>query len=137
MKNPKQNAQRWFKEASNTLQQAKRTFQQKDYNLTCFLAEQTTQKALKAVLYGEGERFINIHSIAELIKTVAFRHPDFSALLDKGAKLDQYYLSTRYPDAIPEPAIPSEIFSEDQAKEALEIMIEVFGQCENLFAGDY
>lgn len=121
MKQPLQNAKRWLREAEATLKQAEQSYYNKAYNLTCFLAEQTAQKALKAVMYLDGARMIIIHSVAELIKEISTQHPEFSALFNDGAKLDQHYLSSRYPDAVPEPAIPSEIYIEDQAKETLAI----------------
>ena len=133
MKNSKQNAERWLRQSENTLRQAKRTYEQGDaFNFACFLSEQTAQQALKAVLYLDGARFINIHSIAELIKEISKKRSEFSSLFEQGVKLDQYYLSTRYPDAVAEPAIPSEIFTKDQAKEAVSIAQGIFGVSQNL-----
>lgn len=136
MKNPKQNAERWLKEANYTFRQAGQTCDAGAYNLTCFLAEQTAQKSLKAVLYFDGARFITIHSVAELIKEVSKNHPEFLELKNRGAILDQYYLSTRYPDAVPEPAVPAELFGEKQAKEAIEIAKKIFNTCEAVVAGN-
>lgn len=127
MKDHKQNARRWLREADNTLKQARHALESHDYNLVCFLAEQAAQKALKAVLYGDGTRFINIHSITELLKTIAATRAEFLEMLDRGAKLDQYYLSSRYPDAVPEPAIPSELFIKEQAEEAVAIAQAILG----------
>lgn len=126
MKDSKRNAERWLREAENTLQQARHSLTHADYNLVCFLAEQASQKALKAVVYSDGARFITIHSIAELLKTAGCTHSSFLILLDQGSKLDQYYLSSRYPDAVPEPAIPSELFIKDQAEEAISIAQTIF-----------
>ncbi len=126
MKNPKQNAERWIREAGNTLRQSKQACENEAYNLACFLAEQTAQKALKAVLYFDGARFINIHSITELLKEISKKRPEFLEFLNEGKKLDQYYLSSRYPDAVAEPAIPSEIFIKDQAEDAAAIAQKIF-----------
>lgn len=132
MKNSKQNAERWIKEAENTLHQAERNSRENAYNLACFLAEQASQKSLKAVLYLDGARFVNIHSIAELIKEISKKRPEFLELLNQGVKLDNYYLSSRYPDAVPEPAIPSEIYIKDQAEEAVNIAKDIFDVCKKL-----
>ena len=72
---------------------------------------------------------VTIHSIAELIKEIKKTRPEFSKLFTEGAKLDQYYLSSRYPDAVAEPAIPSEIFSKDQAEEAVRAARAIYEQC--------
>jgi len=129
MKNPKETAQRWIKSAEDSLRQAKSNLQGNEYDLACFLAEQTCQKALKAVRYFDGARFIATHSIAVLIKKVTEKYPEFSAMISRGAKLDQYYLSSRYPDAVAEPATPSEIFLQEQAEEAIEIAQKIFELC--------
>ncbi len=127
MKNPEQTSLRWLKEAASTLESAKKIFSRnEDYNLVCFLSEQASQKALKSVAYFDGARTVPIHSVRELLKLSSEKHPELSALMSDGAKLDQYYLSTRYPDAVAEPAIPSEIFSSDQAEETLRIAEKIF-----------
>lgn len=132
MKNPRRNAERWIKEAEYTLQQAEQNCEVGAYNLVCFLAEQTAQKALKAVLYFGGARFVNIHSIAELLKEVSKRYPAMSELFEMGVTLDQYYLSSRYPDAVPDPAVPAEIFTKTQAEEAVGIAKKIFEACRGL-----
>lgn len=132
MKNPKQNAERWIKEAEYTLHQTERNCQEGAYNLACFLSEQTAQKALKAVLYLGGARFITMHSVTELLKEATKTHPEFSELVEQGIILDQYYLSTRYPDAVPEPAIPAEIFTKTQAEETVEIAKNIFDTAKRL-----
>ncbi len=40
-------------------------------------------------------------------------------LVDYGGILDRYYPATRYPDALPDPAIPFESFNEQEAVQAL------------------
>lgn len=132
MKNAKQNAERWIREAEYTLRQAERNCREGSYNLACFLSEQTAQKALKAVLYFDGVRFINIHSVTELAKEASGTHQEFSSLMSEGSRLDQYYLSARYPDAVPEPAIPAEIFTKNQAEEAVEMARKIFEACRGL-----
>lgn len=131
MKNAKSNALRWFREAEYTLRQARRTLERDEaYNWVCFLAEQVCQKSLKAVLFADGARMITIHSISVLVEQVKNRHPEFAEYADRAKVLDQYYLSARYPDAVAEPAIPSEIFIRDQAAAAIEIANAIFIQAQ-------
>jgi len=126
MKNSRQNALRWIRDAENTLRVAEMNCQWEAHNVACFLAEQSAQKSLKAVLYLDGARFIRTHSISELVKEVARKRPEFQNLREDAGTLDQYYLTTRYPDAVAEPAIPSEIFNRKQAEEALRIARAIF-----------
>lgn len=133
MKKNKENATRWLRDAENTLRQAAHILEGgQAHNVVCFLAEQACQKALKAVSYYQGKRFVTIHSIAELIKQVSETYPEFLKLRDKAVRLDQYYLSSRYPDAIAEPAIPSEVFVKDQAEEAVNIAKKIFEVCKRI-----
>ena len=135
MKHSRQHAIRWIREAEDTLRLAERDFQLGDaYNLVCFLAEQVSQKALKAVRYLDGARFITIHSVSELIGQVAQTRPEFLPLREEGGVLDQYYLTTRYPDTVAEPAIPSEIFTKKQAEEALRTARTIFEMCRSLIS---
>ena len=87
---------------------------------TCFQAEQTAQLALKAFLYLRRRRHIPIHSVRELALECAKEDGEFSSFVESGGILDRYYLSTRYPDAVADPAVPFETFSEEEASRALE-----------------
>jgi len=126
MKNPKEQAKRWLKQAEYDLNEAKKSLKDGSYAYTCFFAEQSAQKSLKAVLYLDGARFINIHSIRELVKELSKKRTEFLELSEKGTLLDQYYLSSRYPDAVPEPAVPSEIFIKGQADMAVDIAGRIY-----------
>ena len=54
------------------------------------------------------------HSVAEIAKALDIN----DEILNAGRRLDQYYITARYPDALPSGA-PFELFTPDQAKEAL------------------
>lgn len=88
------------------------------YNLACFLARQAAEKALKAFLFDRGAENVWGHSVAELCNDAARLEPAFQALLDKAAPLDNYYLPTRYPDALPG-GIPAKAFAAEDAALAL------------------
>lgn len=84
-----------------------------------FMAEQASQKALKAFLLAEGERSVPIHSVAQLAESCSQIDPDFKEHVAPGRLLDQYYIPTRYPDALPPPAVPFESYTRDQGEKAL------------------
>jgi len=134
MKNPRASALRWLRQAEHDFQVAAKLLQSEDYSDAAFHSEQSAQKSLKAVLYLDGARFIRIHSIAELIKEVSRKRPAFSSLREEAGTLDQYYLTARYPDAVAEPAIPSEIFTKKQAEEALRIARTIFETSKRLIS---
>jgi HEPN domain-containing protein len=126
MKNSNLNTQRWVKEAETDLKMSELSFEKKIYNMTCFHCEQAVQKILKAFLYFKGERFINIHSPKILAENCKKYDDEFSLWIEKCAEFDKYYISTRYPDAVPYPATPSEIYTEKEAKEALNIAKQIY-----------
>lgn len=119
MKQPKGEARRWLKQAIHDLKVARENFKSSFYSDACFEAEQATQKALKAYLFFQGERFVWIHSIFELLLKTCSWDKKFKIFLDQGKVLDQYYIPTRYPDALAPPAVPYEVYTKENAKEAI------------------
>ncbi|HNR47050.1 MAG TPA: HEPN domain-containing protein, partial [Anaerolineaceae bacterium] len=52
------------------------------HETACFLAQQATEKALKAYLYAQGERPVIGHATHQLVQRCAEYDPDFGLLLD-------------------------------------------------------
>lgn len=119
MKNARRNAARWLRQARYDIEQAERLLHQEVYPYAAFLAEQAAQKALKAFLIAQGRRYVMIHSVAELARQAGAYDAAFTELIDSGRRLDRHYLTSRYPDALPEPAIPAEAYVREDAVEAL------------------
>jgi len=63
---PSSEGKRWMTQAEFDLKDAEFTFNGKRYNLTCFLAQQSAEKALKGYLYYKGAEQVWGHSVAEL-----------------------------------------------------------------------
>lgn len=125
MKRAKENGLRWLKQAEHNLKVTGKHLENGYFSDACFMAEQTAQVALKAFLYFNGERFIATHSVTELFKRSIKYSRNFTVLLDRGKKLDQYYIPTRYPDALGGDVIPAEVYREEQAQEAADIAKQV------------
>lgn len=127
MKNSKLQAQRWLKQAEYDLKQAEKSLSDGSFSYACFFAEQAAQKALKGYLINKGWRSVKIHSIGELLKETAKLEKDkFEHLIVLGQRLDRYYLASRYPDALPDPAIPAESYGPDEGREAVDIAKKIF-----------
>lgn len=121
MKQNKIEAKRWLKQAKHDLLVAKKNLENKFFSDACYSAEQAAQKALKGYLYFQGARFVWEHSVAQLVKRVATYKRSFQKLQELGKILDQYYIPTRYPDALAPPAVPFESYNKKEAAEAIEI----------------
>lgn len=118
MKHPREDAERWMEQAEYDLRVARSNLNGKFYADVCFKSEQAAQKALKAYLYLKGARFVDEHAIEALARRCMEYDGEFKKVLSY-VRLDQYYLPTRYPDAIPYPGIPYKSYSEDEARQAL------------------
>ena len=125
MRRPLETGRRWLAEATHSLEVTRLMFDNSLWSDVCFKSGQTSQLALKAYLYGAGKRSIYIHSIGELLSECGKEDEDFNGLHGRGVTLDKYYLSSRYPDALPPPAIPFESFTVDEARQAIDTATEI------------
>ena len=74
--NPKQEAERWLFHAERDLGFARMGIELGGYySQTCFMARQSAEKALKALLYLRGMRLIREDSVSELLMRVTDVHP--------------------------------------------------------------
>ncbi len=103
----------WFRQAQNDLLWAKDTLDARRYAQACFTAQQVGEKAIKALALNRGYDEVRSHSILEIAQEL----DENGEIEDIAKRLDQYYISARYPDAFPAGA-PFEFFSETQAEEA-------------------
>ncbi|MEX2725068.1 MAG: HEPN domain-containing protein [Candidatus Freyarchaeota archaeon] len=120
MKNRAAEAKRWLSQAIQDLDDAKFNHSGKRYNVACFLAQQSVEKALKAYLFMKGAEEVWGHSTAELCKDAKNFDPEFSTIESNASSLDKYYIPTRYPNALPG-GIPSQAFDEEDAKRAISL----------------
>ena len=109
---------RWFEQSLRDLDDARFAGNGGRYNLACFLAQQSAEKALKAVLYASGEEKVWGHSVAELCSDAETFDKTFEELRKTAGPLDRYYIPTRYPNGLPG-GIPADAYLEDDALKAL------------------
>jgi HEPN domain-containing protein len=120
MRDSQAEAERWFKQARADLDVVHTLVSAGHYAATCFHSQQVAEKALKAVLYAEGARVVLGHSVRDLARQCAEVDNVFADLAAEGALLDQFYIPTRYPNGLPSPAVPSEMYTSSQAQMARE-----------------
>ncbi len=104
----------WLAQAKNDLLFAKSAAREGFYSQCCFICQQAAEKALKAILFSRGTQAVFTHSLLELCARLKIN----GTLKTAAGTLDQYYISGRYPDALPGSA-PFQAFSEKQAREAV------------------
>jgi len=117
---PREEGDRWLRQAKQDLDDAQYGRDGGRFHLTCFLAQQSAEKALKAYLYARGQALVLGHSVARLCQDAAELDVDFADLKKRAAPLDKYYIPTRYPNGLPD-GIPAEAFDIVDAERALEL----------------
>ena len=117
-KTTNQITQEWLFYALSDLRSA----EQSDINhQVCFHSQQTAEKSLKAVLAWKNQVIPKTHSIWNLTNTVIKTVANLSnkeSLLDKARFLDQFYVPSRYPDALPG-SLPEGLPSSSDAQKSL------------------
>ncbi len=130
----KQEAQRWLRQAANDLSFMELAIREEYYSQACFYAHQSSEKALKALAYLRGDRFALGHSIGILLESLIGDYPELASLKGTAESLEQYYIPTRYPDALPGGA-PFEVYGAGAAREAGDIAGRVIGIARRLIEG--
>jgi HEPN domain-containing protein/predicted nucleotidyltransferase len=99
---PHLDAQRWLTFAEQDLRMAELALRAEIFNQTCFHAQQCVEKCLKACLTAGGELLPRTHLIADLLPQLpAAAQGAIASLEQELLVLDQFYIPTRYPDALP------------------------------------
>lgn len=111
---------RWLAQAADDLEAARLLTAHDRHAQACFLAQQAAEKALKGLLYAAGAEVVLGHSVAQLCEYAAKVAPSVAGRCQAWAMLDQYYIPTRYPDALPG-AIPATAYTGEQARAAIEL----------------
>jgi HEPN domain-containing protein len=115
-------AGRWLAQARDDLACARYALGGAFYAQACFVAQQASEEGMKSLACLEGARYVRGHSIAELVKGLIERYPQLDRHVESPARLDLYYVSSRYPNSHPGAGVemaPFQAFTQDQAKEAV------------------
>ncbi len=121
---PEEEGLRWLEQAEEDLRWAVALAQQGGYHIACFLAQQVSEKALKAFLYAQGEPIVTGHSVERLCARAAGADPDFAEKCQTWSILDGFYVPTRYPNSLPD-SIPARVYTRPAAENAVSLAKEV------------
>lgn len=119
-------AGRWLAQAEHDLGTARLLVDHDRAAVACFLAQQAAEKALKGLLYAGGADLVLGHSVGALCREVAQEHPELTDRCPSWSTLDQHYIPTRYPDALPG-GTPAESYTAEQGSDACDLAAEVLG----------
>jgi HEPN domain-containing protein len=123
MDNNRSEFEKWFKQAEFDLGAAEASKKSFNYEWACFQSQQGAEKALKAFLFLKGKRMVLKHSINSLLRMCLKEDTGFKKVMD-ARELDKYYISTRYPNGLPD-GIPHEFYTEEDAEECIQLLRRV------------
>jgi HEPN domain-containing protein len=111
--------------ARNFLEGAEERFQKEDWDLTCFMSEQSVQLFTKAIILEKGGEFPKSHSIRKLLALLYQLTENENFKYDRKALLflESAYLNSRY---------FSFTYEKEDAEEALRIAKEIIRIVENV-----
>jgi HEPN domain-containing protein len=90
-------AAEWVKYAENDLKVAQDNLKLANFPFVCYLAQQSTEKFLKAFLISCGVKPPQTHLLRELVKSCQKINVSFGEIDAQARKLEEYYIPTRYP----------------------------------------
>lgn len=116
-----QSVSEWLYFAFSDLEAAERVNKDQMFHHVCFHAQQAAEKSIKAILVFNGKLAPKTHSIVELFKLLPS-----SVVAEKGnweekaEFLNQFYVPSRYPDALPG-SLPEGLPNVEDAQKSLEL----------------
>lgn len=103
----------WWKQADKDLKAAKRSLNSGDYEWACFQANQSAEKALKALFLKVKKAIAPTHNLLSLGKSLNLPEE----LMDSLKELNPEYTVARYPNAAN--AAPFETYTEKKAQDKI------------------
>jgi HEPN domain-containing protein len=111
----------WFLQAERDLEQAKASQADGRHEWACFAAQQSAEKAVKALHLSLGQEAWG-HVVAKLIEELPTELSE--NLVDKAKVLDNFYVPTRYANGHPE-GPPFEHYGKLQSEDAIRYASEI------------
>lgn len=108
----------WLNKAAEDLAVARLIFREGHPGHVCFLSQQCMEKSLKAYLLVYRNKYPRTHKLVELLGQCDRLDANFAHFWPECQVVDQYYIPTRYPDALPG-RLPEGLPGRAEAEEAL------------------
>jgi HEPN domain-containing protein len=125
----KNRANDWLSQAEDDFFWMTDTLENNRFAQACFIAQQVAEKSLKALALLRGYEQIRSHSVVEIARELKIN----SEIESYGKILDLYYISARYPDALPS-GFPSDRFTREQADDAVKKSSFILEQVKHEFS---
>jgi len=122
----------WFNQAKKDISHSRNALESKDYEWSCFSAQQAAEKAVKSVFmklnkdsWGHSVNYLLVE-LSKLIKVD-------NKLINLAKQLDKNYILARYPNGF-DIGSPYEYYSRKDAEESIENAEKIIEFCENIIS---
>ena len=122
-------SQDWLRQSKKDLGHASRSLEMEDYEWSCFSAQQSAEKAVKALYESLGAGIYG-HSVSTLLEKLPKKLRPSTDLIREAKLLDRHYIPTRYANSHPQGA-PMDYYTRRDALEALRIARKIGRYCED------
>ncbi|MEM2909818.1 MAG: HEPN domain-containing protein [Nitrososphaerota archaeon] len=122
----------WLDQAEWDLKHAKNDVEYGFYDWACFSAQQSAEKALKAVFQKMGAEAWG-HSVYDLLVNLKERLNVNEKLIDYALELDKAYIPTRYPNAHPSSS-PRRRYTRMEAERMIGYAEEILRLCKDILS---
>lgn len=120
----------WIRQAKRDVESAKAQLETGFFEWACFIAQQATEKAIKAVYQKLGAEAWG-HSATDLLKGIKEKLNVTDDLIDMAKHLDKFYIPARYPNGWAS-GIPAEYINKEDAQNAISNSEKILQFCESL-----
>ena len=117
----------WLKQAEYDLQHARNALKDEDFEWACFAAQQSAEKAVKALFFSLGGEGWG-HSITRLLADLTQKLSVPDVLFSASKHLDKHYIPTRYPNGF-DAGVPRDYYTKDEARKAIEDAVAIYDFC--------
>jgi HEPN domain-containing protein len=122
-------SERWLRQAEYDLKVAEWNLEGGFHGPACFQAQQAAAKSLRAFLFLMKEGAGETRSVVDLLDRAITYEEGFKDFVESSGRLDLYYKTSRFPDAIPG-GIPAEVISERDSREAIRLASDILAIAE-------
>jgi HEPN domain-containing protein len=123
----------WLRQSEADLSAAGDSIASAHYEWACFLAQQSAEKAVKALYAKRGAEAWG-HTITPLLGGIAENSAVSEELIDCAKILDKHYIPTRYPNGLDSGA-PADFYTLQEAETACGCARKIFDFCARAIRG--
>ncbi len=117
----------WLRQAEADYTHGVHSLEAADYEWSCFSAQQSAEKAVKALFLRLGMDALG-HTVSAILGNLPKKLMLTDELLDCAKMLDKHYILTRYPNGFDSGA-PTDLYTRKEAEEALACAEKIIEFC--------